>query len=152
MHVEIIEHGGPKYELTVALRDRVLRQPLGLQFTPEQLAAESTCLHFAGNVNDEIIACCVAVKQQHGWFKIRQVAVDFDFQRRGFGRQLMAFVHCHITSIGGKRVFCHSRDGAEQFYRNLGYRPIGEYFKEVSIQHIRMEKDLRSTKVNGNLD
>lgn len=146
MHVEIIEHGGPKYELTVALRYRVLRQPLGLQFSAEQLATESTCLHFAGNVNDEIIACCVAVKQQHGWFQIRQVAVDFDFQRRGFGRQLMEFVHRHIASIGGTRVFCHARDVAEPFYDGLGYKIVGEYFEEVSIQHIRMEKELGSIR------
>ncbi len=148
MRIEIIEHGGPKYELTVALRDRVLRQPLGLRFSAEQLASESTCIHFTGSVNDQIIACCVAAKKQEGWFQVRQVAVDFDFQRRAFGRQLMEFVHGHIASLGGKDVFCHSRDVAESFYEKLGYQAVGEYFEEVSIHHIRMEKNLGPTKAN----
>lgn len=142
MRIEIIKHGGAKYESTVALRDRVLRQPLGLQFTAEQLAAESTCTHVAGFVDGQAIACCVIAEQQQGWFKIRQVAIDLDFQRQGLGRQLMEFVHGHVASIGGTRVFCHSRDVAEPFYGRLGYRATGEYFEEVSIQHIRMEKDL----------
>lgn len=148
MQVEIIEHGGPRYELTVALRDRVLRQPLGLQFTTEQLESESKCIHYAGSLDDRIVACCVADRKQQGWFKIRQVAVDFDFQRRGLGRQLMEFVHSHVAAIGGHRVFCHSRDVAEPFYGRLGYQPTGGYFEEVTIQHIRMEKILESARVN----
>lgn len=144
MQVEIIEHGGPKYDMTVSLRDRILRQPLGLRFTTEELAAESTCIHVAGFVDGQIIACCVIALQPQGWFKIRQVAVDSDFQRQGLGRQLMEFVHGHVASIGGTKVFCHSRDVAEPFYVKLGYQPTGEYFEEVSIRHVRMEKDVGS--------
>jgi hypothetical protein len=35
-----IQHGSPEYKQTVTLRDKVLRQPLGLQFNLEQLQAE----------------------------------------------------------------------------------------------------------------
>ena len=142
MQIKIVDHGSPEYDTTVALRDRVLRQPIGLQFTAEQLAAESTCIHVAGFIDGQITACCVVAQQQQGWFKIRQVAVDFDFQGMGLGRQLMEFVHRHVASIGGTNVYCHSRDVAEPFYLRLGYQPTGEYFEEVTIEHIRMEKDL----------
>jgi len=138
----IIQHGGQQYESTVALRDRILRRPLGLKFSAEQLAAESNVIHLAGLIDDQVRACCVVAQQDEGWFKIRQVAVDADFQRQGYGKQLMEFVHQHVESLGGKKVFCHSRDVAEAFYNRLGYRSVGDYFEEVSIQHVRMEKDL----------
>ena len=146
MHVEVFEHGGPKYELAVALRDRVLRQPLGLQFTAEQLAAESNSIHIAGTAGGRMIACCVIAPKPDGWFQLRQFAVDFDFQRMGFGRQLTEFAHGQIIATGGLKVFCHSRDVAIPFYAKLGYQPIGDFFEEISIQHIRMEKQLSQPK------
>ena len=142
MRFSIVQHGGLEYESTVALRDRVLRQPLGLKFTPEQLAAESNAIHLAGWIDDQVRACCVLVDREDGWFQARQVAVDFDFQRQGYGQQLMEFAHQHIVSVGADKIYCHARDVAEAFYLRLGYQPVGEYFEEVSIRHVRMEKKL----------
>lgn len=142
MRFSIIQHGGQEYELTVALRDQILRQPLGLKFSAEQLAAESNVIHIAGWINDQVGACCVVAKEDEDWFRIRQVAVDTQFQRQGYGKQLMEFVHQHVVSQDGKKVFCHSRDVAVPFYTHLGYHIVGDYFEEVSIQHVRMEKDL----------
>ena len=142
MQFSIVEHGGRQYESTVALRDRILRQPLGLKFSPDQLAAESMFIHMAGSIDDQIRACCVVVEKEDAWCQVRQVAVDAQFQGQGYGKQFMEFAHNHILSLGGKRVFCHSRNVAEPFYKRLGYRSVGEYFEEVTIEHIRMEKDL----------
>lgn len=142
MQLSIIEHGGHEYDLAVVLRDRVLRQPLGLQFTAEQLSAESSNVHVVGSIEDQIMACCVLAQRDQGWFQARQVAVDFDFQRCGYGQQLMEFAHRYVASIGATKIYCHSRDVAVPFYVRLGYQAVGEYFEEVSIQHVRMEKDL----------
>jgi len=142
MRFSIVGHGGTDYKLSVALRDRVLRQPLGLQFTPQQLAAESTAIHIVGWIDDQIRACCVTVDRNDGWFQARQVAVDFDFQKQGYGQQLMQFTHQHIALLGADKIYCHSRIVAEAFYVRLGYQSVGDYFEEVSIQHIRMEKNL----------
>ena len=142
MQFSIIQHGGQQYDSTVALRDRILRQPLGLKFSAEQLATEANLIHVAGWIDDQVRACCVVAEQDDEWFKIRQVAVDSEFQRQGYGKLLMEFVQQHVASIGGKKVFCHSRDVAEPFYSRLGYRSVGDYFEEVSIRHVRMEKDL----------
>ena len=142
MQFSIVQHNSKQYESTVALRDRILRQPLGLKFSAEQLAAESTDIHLAGLIDDQVRACCVFTEKDEGWFRICQIAVDVEFQRQGYGKQLMNFVHDHVESLGGKRVFCHSRDVAVPFYSHLGYRSVGDYFELVTIQHVRMEKDL----------
>lgn len=142
MEFLIVEHGSEQYHSAVDLRDRILRKPLGLQFTPEQLASESTYKHLVGTIDDQICACCILVQSNDGWFQARQVAVDSNFQRQGFGKRLMEYCHQHILACGGEKIFCHARKTAQKFYEGLEYQTVGEYFEEVTLQHIRMEKRL----------
>ena len=140
MKFTIIEHGGREYDLAVALRHKVLREPLGLKFSAEKLSAESTATHIAGWIDDdEVKACCVVFTREDRWHQICQVTVDFDLQRQGLGTQLMEYAHQHVMFSGGSKIFCHARDVARAFYKRLGYRTVGPPFVEVSIEHVRME-------------
>ena len=47
MHILQIEFATPEYDEAVRLRYEVLRRPLGLEYTPEQLAAEYSDIHLA---------------------------------------------------------------------------------------------------------
>ena len=40
MNIIQVEFATPEYDETIALRYKILREPLGLEFTEEQLAAE----------------------------------------------------------------------------------------------------------------
>jgi hypothetical protein len=40
MALKIIDHGTKEYEQMVRLREEILRKPLGLQFTEEELESE----------------------------------------------------------------------------------------------------------------
>ena len=40
MALKIIDHGTPEYRQMVKLRDDILRKPLGLGFTPQELEKE----------------------------------------------------------------------------------------------------------------
>ncbi|MFO7534396.1 MAG: hypothetical protein R6X19_01705 [Kiritimatiellia bacterium] len=54
-----IKHGSPEYAATVALRNEVLRKPLGLSLSDEQLQAESGDHHLAGFLDGRLVACLV---------------------------------------------------------------------------------------------
>ena len=41
MALKIIDHGSPEYQQMVKLRDVILRKPLGLGFTPEDIEKEN---------------------------------------------------------------------------------------------------------------
>ncbi len=142
MEFRLIEHGSAEYDQSVELRDRILRKPLGLQFLPEQLAAEHGSCHVAGFLDGIIRACCIVVAGDERKFQVRQVAVDDGLQRQGYGEQLMQFAEAQIERLGGDTVFCHSREVAQSFYEKLGYTTIGDPFVEVGITHILMEKRL----------
>jgi hypothetical protein len=48
MDIKVIEHNSEEYGKAVALRDKILRRPLGLSFKAEDLAKEDSNFHIAG--------------------------------------------------------------------------------------------------------
>ena len=85
-----IVFGTAEYRLECDLRHAVLREPLGLSFTAEELATEENQLHFGlFEPEDNLIACVVAVRLSPTDARIRQMAVSPGHQRRGLGTRLM---------------------------------------------------------------
>jgi hypothetical protein len=54
-----IAHDSPDYWAVVSLRDRILRQPLGLQYSLEQLRAEGETRHFACYEDERLVGCLI---------------------------------------------------------------------------------------------
>jgi len=138
-----VDFQSPAYHKTVALRDELLRKPLGLQFSSEDFAREKYDYHLAlVDEKDEPLACLILTPIDEKNIKMRQVAVKESIQGRGIGRQLLSYAEEFARKKGFQMVFCHAREGVIPFYQKLGYRISGEPFTEVGIRHFRMEKDL----------
>ena len=60
-----VAHGSPDYWATVGLRDSVLRKPLGLGFSPEELQAE-TIPPLRRLCGDRLVACLVLYPLEQG--------------------------------------------------------------------------------------
>lgn len=143
MEIRQVAFGSPEYEATVELRREVLRRPLGLDFTIEQLAAEDSDVHLALFDEDEgVVACLVLVGLEDGRVKMRQVAVREDRQGQGVGRQLVRAAETEAKGEGFLTIVLHARETAVPFYRALGYSIEGEPFEEVGIPHFAMSKEL----------
>jgi predicted GNAT family N-acyltransferase len=136
-----VEHLSPAYWETVGLRHDVLREPLGLRFSDEELRAEGGSWHLAAYSNGALVACMV-LKPLGLSVKMRQVATAQAQQRKGYGQQLVAFAEGLSRQRGGTRMELHARLTAVPFYERLGYHCVGEQFFEVGIPHFRMEKEL----------
>ena len=54
-----IEHGSPEYSKMVRLRDEILRKPLGLAFSRDELEKEKTDILIGAFDDDIILACCL---------------------------------------------------------------------------------------------
>src|SRR5829696_3781914 len=102
-----IEWGSAAYEASVALRRKVLRAPLGLDFTTHELESEQADFHLACYENGELVACLVLVPQEDGVIKMRQVAVAESVQRLGIGRVLTAFAEEFARDRGFRTVTLH---------------------------------------------
>lgn len=142
MALKIIDHGTAEYQQMVKLRDDILRKPLGLSFTPEELESEKDNLLIAAYEDDLMLGCCMLVEEEPGVARLRQMAVLNDLQGKGIGRALMHFAENIARDRGYKSICMHARANAVGFYEKVGYRVKGDRFMEVTIPHYLMEKRL----------
>lgn len=139
---QTVSYGSPAYHETIALRDAILRQPLGLRFTPAQLAAENDDIHLTIWADKELVGCLVLTPKDESTLKMRQVAIQPAFQGQGIGQQLVRASEALARERGFAVMMCHARETAVPFYEKLGYTKKGAVFMEVTLPHYYMEKAL----------
>ena len=143
MNVLKIEFATPEHDETVRLRYKILRLPLNLDFTAEDLAKEYTDIHLAAYDAAWILrGCLVLTPKSKTVIKMRQVAVDSDVQGMGIGRAMVEKSEQLARLEGYKTIELNARDVAVPFYKKLDYQVEGDMFEEVSIPHFKMIKHL----------
>ena len=142
MNICIIQHGTKEYQLSVLLRDEILRKPLKLSFDPAQLAKEDKDIHIVGFIGEKMAATLMLCHNSEDIIQMRQVAVSNDFQKQGLGKKLVIYAENYAREKGYKTMYLHARKVASGFYLALGYEIVGDEFKEVNIPHFAMQKKL----------
>lgn len=139
-----IDHDHEAFEDWVALRQRVLREPLGLMYSHTDIHAERSQRHLTGWMKDNLVGGLILTDQgmPPGDCKIRQVAVRERIQGTGIGRELMEVAMDAAREDGYQRVVIHSRKNVIPFYSRLGFVEEGEKFFEVGLPHKRMVLEL----------
>jgi ribosomal protein S18 acetylase RimI-like enzyme len=142
MALKQIDHGTREYQQMVKLRDEMLRKPLGLGFTDEELEEEKENMLIGAFEDDEMLGCCMLVEEKPNTVRLRQMAVLNDLQGKGIGRALMSFAENLARDRGYKVMSMHARKNAVGFYEKMGYKVTSSEFIEVTIPHYVMEKQL----------
>lgn len=142
MALKMIDHGSKEYQQMVNLRYNILRKPLGLGFDPQELEKEKNEVLIGAFEDDQMLGCCMLVKQEDKMMRLRQMAVLNNLQGKGVGRALMAFAENISRDLGYKKIMMHARKTAVGFYEKLGYKVTSAEFDEVTIPHYTMEKEL----------
>ena len=126
----------------VNLRNEILRKPLGLGFSAEELEREKDDILMGAFEEDRLLGCCLLTRMDDGTVRLRQMAVPNNMQGKGIGRALMIFAENVARDHGYKKLCMHARKTATGFYKKLGYSIAGDEFMEVTIPHYIMEKAL----------
>ena len=143
MYVTEVEFGTPAYDELIYLRDILLRKPLNLEFTPEDLSTEYTSTHLAAYASDdELLGTLVMKPLTDGQIKMRQVAVFPQHQKKGIGQLMVAASEDFSKNNGYKEIVLSARVPAVPFYEKLGYKVTGDLYIEVGIDHYKMIKKL----------
>src|SRR5215216_856581 len=142
MALKIIDHGSREYQQMVQLRNDILRRPLGLSFTPEELEKEKEEILIGAFEEEKMLGCCMLITLDPATVRLRQMAVLNNVQGKGIGRALMQFAENIARDRGFKKIIMHARKSAAGFYEKLGYQVRGEEFEEVTLPHYEMEKKL----------
>jgi len=125
------------------LRRRVLRLPLGLDFSEEQLRKEVGDIHLVALFQEQVVGCLVLSPLSDRSVQMRQVAVEPAWQGCGIGRRLVELSEATAAEKGFAEIVLHARETAIEFYLKQGYRVRGEPFVEVTIPHREMFKVIR---------
>lgn len=140
--VGLLEYGGPEQMESIALRDNVLRKPIGLKYSEVDLVSEVHEYHIGAMLDGNVVGILLLKRLTDTEIKMRQVAVEPSLQGKGIGKKMVKFSEELARSMGYELMSLHARDVAIPFYLNLNYRKVGEQFTEVGIPHFRMEKTL----------
>ena len=143
MGLKQIDHGSKEYQQMVTLRFEIMRKPLGLSFSTEELAKEKNDILIGAFDEDEMTGCCILTDISSGSVKLRQMAVLKNMQGKGIGEMIIQFAENIARDKGYRTLTMHARDTAIRFYEKYGYKVEGDGFIEINIPHHIMKKNLR---------
>jgi predicted GNAT family N-acyltransferase len=138
----IITSSAPEYAGVFALREEILRKPLGMSLHNEDLSRDHTDIIMAGTINGEVISCLMLHHISDSEVQLRQMAVATAMQGTGAGRSLVQAAEAWASGKGYTKMVLHARKEATGFYTALGYTTTSDEFPEIGIPHYMMEKVL----------
>ena len=130
------------YDMILKMRDEVMRQPIGLTLSEQDVADDSTAEHVWLRVNGEIKATAKLVAEDENTIRLRMVAVSQQSQGMGLGRLIVEFCENYVAARGHSRIIFDARLNVEGFYSKLGYEVSGDVYEKVGIPHVFMSKDI----------
>ena len=137
-----IKHNSPEYKIAIVFREEILRKPLGLTYTKEQLAQEDIEHHIVCYDGEKLVGALCLRPLENGEIRMRQVAVAPEYQKKGIGKMMVEYSEEFARTKGYSMIMCHARVTAIAFYVKIGWDVLGDPFTEVGITHRRCQKIL----------
>lgn len=144
MKINFIEIGfqHERYAEVLQLRNKILRQPLGLELSDNDLKDDDQSQFCVAIVNNQVIGCNMLTSVGENMVQLKQMAIDNNFQGKGIGNDLMIFTENIARNCGYTTIVLNARETAINFYKNLNYQTTGNPFMSVGILHVKMIKHL----------
>ena len=140
--VRQIAWGSKEYEDELAMRNEILRVPLGLNLYEQDLSQENTYWHLGAFDGDKLVGTLLFIDRGDGVTQMRQVAVDQAHRRQGIGRLMVEYGEAFMREKGFSTIVLDARKVALEFYLALGYEVTSEELILSGIPHFKMKKDL----------
>ena len=141
--IEEIPFGSEKYQALLPFRYEILRKPLGLELSAQDLASENNEFQVGAWDDKQLLGCVLLRPIDSMTIKLRQMAVAEISRGQGIGAKLVRYAEDLAVSRGFRIMEMYARKSAQAFYEKLGYASEGEEFLEVTVPHIKMQKRLR---------
>lgn len=130
------------FESAVALRDRVLRDPLGRPSAHGERDRDRMGRHFVA-VQDGAVIGCLALYPEGKRAILRSMAVAPEVQGQGVGASLYRYAEGWAALSGIEAIEAEARSAALAFYVACGFSVEGEEYLGHGIPHRKVKKVLR---------
>jgi predicted GNAT family N-acyltransferase len=126
---------------TFSVRHPVLRNEKSIEtchFDGDDLPSTK---HFGLFVDEKLTAVVSVFKNKNvifnidNQFQIRGMAVLNEFQKKGFGQDLVAHCELFVKSQNGELIWFNARENATDFYKKLDYEIVGNVFEIANVGH-----------------
>ncbi len=141
--IKTVSFQSKEYQQLLELRNKILRIPLGMNIKNDPLHEEVEDIHIGYFKNHKVIGGLILRDVGNQTFKIRQVVVSNDFQKKGIGQKMISFSEQYALRNGFNQIELNARNVAVPFYEKLGYQKVGTVFFEVNLPHYKMIKKLK---------
>lgn len=145
MEIKEIAYGSPAYQESLALRNRVMRLPLGLSIYDEDFSKERKAYILGAFVASRLIGVGVlSSSPEPETVSVDYLCVDPATQTSGVGRQLLSALEVYAHTQGARQVSLEARVSAQGFYERCGYQAFGEIYhmNHAPVPHVLMKKQL----------
>jgi predicted GNAT family N-acyltransferase len=111
--------------------------PLDLEIDGLDTEAE----HFIFYLKDKPIGCA-RLRTDKDFAKLERIAIIIEYRCKGYGKQLTNFLIDYCKQKKYKEIRLHSQTNVLDFYKKLGFKPVGKNFFEAGIEHIEMRRKI----------
>lgn len=139
---KIVEFKSIEYQQALGLRNKILREPLGLRLTAQDLKDDPDSTHIVACFGERVVASLILTPKDAQTAIMRQVAIVKSCQSKSMGSQLVCYSEQVLLKHGFKTVELAARQSALDFYEKLGYWIFGPQFLKLEITHFPMIKIL----------
>ena len=129
-------------ELTWKIRQKELNPELSL--SEIKLEEDDSGIHL-GLFHDNKLITVVSLFEYGYELQFRKFATDSNYQRMGFGKQMLAYILKYAKEKQFKKVWCNARASASKFYQIFGFLETDKTFSKNGIDYIIMELKLEYT-------
>lgn len=129
-------------ELTWKIRQKELNPELPI--SEIKLEEDDSGIHL-GLFHDNKLITVVSLFEYGDELQFRKFATDSNYQRMGFGKQMLAYILEYAREKQFKKVWCNARSSASKFYQIFGFKETDKTFSKNGIDYIIMELKLEYT-------
>lgn len=137
--------------VTYPLRQQVLRPGRPLDAVRLDVDGDPRTATFAARTaTGEVVGAAVVYPEPCPWlpgragsWRLRGMATDPAWRRRGVGRRVLAAALDHVRDAGGGLVWCNARVPARRLYERAGFATHGDAWEEPGIgPHVAMWREV----------
>ena len=144
VNVKIVKSHSEK-ELVLSIRKDVFIRGLNIPEYLEIDKNEDMATYVLAYVKNKPVGTARWRKTKKG-IKLERFAVLEKYRSNGIGSKMTKFILKNLKE--NQLIYLYAQDSAIKFYKKLGFKSIGNLFKEVGINHQEMIYDFEGKKAD----
>ena len=144
VNVKIVKSRSEK-ELVLSIRKDVFIRGLNIPEYLEIDKNEDMATYVLAYVKNKPVGTARWRKTKKG-IKLERFAVLEKYRSNGIGAKMTKFILKNLKE--NQLIYLYAQDSAIKFYKKLGFKSIGNLFKEVGIKHQKMIYDFEGKKAD----